>query len=177
MLIELRETTNTPETVKTRGQLLPLCLKRKTEKIMLFILIKAGVRKWKWSRSVHSLPGFSVHGIFQARVPEWVAISFSRGSSQPMDRTQVSHTAGRRFTLWAPREAHGVRKGPPNRSYSQWKDTDSYWKSHPEQGESWKEIFYPLSSMFLWTNDVRLKSPCISVSMGQLTRTQRKTEQ
>jgi len=28
-----------------------------------------------------SLPGFSVHGIFQARVPEWVAISFSRGSS------------------------------------------------------------------------------------------------
>jgi len=30
-----------------------------------------------------SLPGFSVHGIFQARVPEWVAISFSRGSSNP----------------------------------------------------------------------------------------------
>ena len=36
-----------------------------------------------------SLPGFSVHRIFQARVPEWVAISFSRGSSR--DRTQVSH--------------------------------------------------------------------------------------
>ena len=32
-----------------------------------------------------SLPGFSVHGIFQARVPEWVAISFSRRSSQPRD--------------------------------------------------------------------------------------------
>ena len=33
----------------------------------------------------HSLPGFSVHGIFQARVPEWIAISFSWGSSQPRD--------------------------------------------------------------------------------------------
>ena len=48
-----------------------------------------------------SLPGSSVHGIFQARVPEWVAISFSRGSSQPRDWTQVSHIVGRRFTVWA----------------------------------------------------------------------------
>ena len=46
-----------------------------------------------------SLPGFSIHGIFQARVPEWVAISFSRGSSQPRDQTQVFRIAGRRFTL------------------------------------------------------------------------------
>ena len=52
-----------------------------------------------------SPPGSSVHGILQARVPEWVAISFSRGSSQPRDWTQVSCTAGRRFTVWATREA------------------------------------------------------------------------
>ena len=39
----------------------------------------------------------SIHGIFQARVLEWVAISFSRGSSWPRDRTQVSRTVGRRF--------------------------------------------------------------------------------
>ena len=51
-----------------------------------------------------SLPGSSVHGIFQARVLEWIAISFSRGSSQPRDRTQVSCIAGRRFTIWATRE-------------------------------------------------------------------------
>ena len=51
-----------------------------------------------------SLPGSSVHGIFQARILEWVAISFSRGSSQPRDWTQVSHIVGRRFTLWATRE-------------------------------------------------------------------------
>ena len=42
----------------------------------------------------HSLPGFSVHGILQARILEWVAIPFSRGSSLPRDRTQVSCTAG-----------------------------------------------------------------------------------
>ena len=52
-----------------------------------------------------SLPGSSVHGIFQTRVLEWVAISFSRGSSQPRDQTRVSLTAGRRFTVWATREA------------------------------------------------------------------------
>ena len=46
-----------------------------------------------------SLPGSSIHGIFQARVLQWVAISFSRGSSRPRDRTLVSCTAGRRFTL------------------------------------------------------------------------------
>ena len=52
-----------------------------------------------------SLPGSSIHGIFQARVLEWVAISFSRGSSQPRDQTQVSHITGGRFTIWVTREA------------------------------------------------------------------------
>ena len=51
-----------------------------------------------------SLSGSSVHGIFQARVLEWAAISFSRESSQPRDRTWVSHILGRRFTIWATRE-------------------------------------------------------------------------
>ena len=44
-----------------------------------------------------SLPVFSIHGIFQARVLEWVAISFSRGFSQPRDWTQVSRIIGRCF--------------------------------------------------------------------------------
>ena len=52
-----------------------------------------------------SPPGSSVHGILQARILEWVAISFSKGSSQPRDRTQVSCTAGRFFTICATREA------------------------------------------------------------------------
>ena len=48
-----------------------------------------------------SPPGSSVHGILQARILEWVAFCFSRGSSQPRDQTQVSHTAGGFFTVWA----------------------------------------------------------------------------
>ena len=52
-----------------------------------------------------SLPGFSVHGILQARVLEWGAIAFSRGSSRPRDRNWVSCIGGRHFNLWATREA------------------------------------------------------------------------
>ena len=48
-----------------------------------------------------SPPGSSIHGILQARILEWGAISFSRGSSQPRDWTQVSCIAGRRFNHWA----------------------------------------------------------------------------
>ena len=51
-----------------------------------------------------SLPGSSNLGIFQARILEWVAISFSRRSSQPRDWTQVSCTVGRCFTIWATSE-------------------------------------------------------------------------
>ena len=54
-----------------------------------------------WNPMDCSLPGSSIHGIFQAKVLEWVAISFSKGSSQPRDRTQVSCIAGRHFTIWA----------------------------------------------------------------------------
>ena len=66
---------------------------------------------FKWSRSVMSDslqphgPGSSAHWIFQVRVLEWVAISFSTGSSQPRDRTWVSHIAGRCITSWTTREA------------------------------------------------------------------------
>ena len=47
----------------------------------------------------------TVHGILQARILEWVAFPFSRGSSQPRDWTQVSRIAGGFFTIWATREA------------------------------------------------------------------------
>ena len=57
----------------------------------------------------YSPPGSSVHGILQTRILEWVAVSFSRGSSQPRDWTRVSCIAGRFFffffTLWATRKA------------------------------------------------------------------------
>ena len=71
--------------------------------------------QWKWNLVTQSCPtlcdpvdcsppGSSVHGILQARVLQWVAISFSRGSSQPRDQTQVSDIAGRVFIIWAARE-------------------------------------------------------------------------
>ena len=56
-----------------------------------------------------NLLGFSIHGILQARILEWIAISFSRGSSQPRDRTQVSHVGGRRFNLSISREEEATR--------------------------------------------------------------------
>ena len=52
-----------------------------------------------------SPPGSSVHGILQARILEWVAISFPKGSSWPRGQTQVSQTGGSFFTIWATREA------------------------------------------------------------------------
>ena len=67
------------------------------------------IQSKKWSEVPQSCPTLcdrwtsppisSVHGSLQARILEWVAISFSRESSQPRDRTQVSHIAGRRFNL------------------------------------------------------------------------------
>ena len=70
----------------------------------------------------YSLPGSSIHGIFQARILEWGAISFSRGPSQLRDQTQVSCIVGRCFTVWATGES----------IYSYWKNdnfdyTDLCW--------------------------------------------------
>ena len=59
-----------------------------------------------WDPMDCSPPGSLVHWIVQARILEWVAIPFSRGSSRTRDRTQVSHTAGRFFTFWAMWEAN-----------------------------------------------------------------------
>ena len=69
-----------------------------------------------------SLPGSTIHVIFQVRILEWAAISFSRGSSQPRDRTWVSCVADRRFTVWTTREAQKEvpRSGPI--VYGKWPD-------------------------------------------------------
>ena len=56
-----------------------------------------------------SLPGSPIHGIFQARILEGVAISSSRWSSQPRDQTQVSRIVGKRFTTQPP--------GKPNTNF------------------------------------------------------------
>ena len=61
----------------------------------------------------YSPPGSSVHEILQARILEWVAVSFSRGASWPKDQTRifrVSCIADGFFTTWATREAKGSRQ-------------------------------------------------------------------
>ena len=73
-----------------------------------------------------SPPGSSVHGILQARILEWVAISFSRGSSQPRDWTWVSCIAGRCFILWATRESQ--------KAYRTWYSQEV---SHPSTNQAW----------------------------------------
>ena len=58
---------------------------------------------------------YTVHGILQARILEWVAFPFSRGSFQPGDLTQVSLISGGFFTSWATREAHSEVLGLVNK--------------------------------------------------------------
>ena len=86
-----------------------------------------------------SLPGSSVHGIFQAVVPEWIAISFSRGSSRPRDRTRVSHIVDRRFTVWATREVSTA---------------ESCANHHQPQEEEEEEVLVLVLILteFTWTN-------------------------
>ena len=63
--------------------------------------------KWSIVKVTQSCPNlcnpmdYTVHGLLQARILEWVAFPFSKGSSQPRDQTKVSHIAGRFFTIWA----------------------------------------------------------------------------
>ena len=69
--------------------------------ISQFLCCAALSRVWLCDPMDCSPPGSSVHGILQARILEWAAILFSRGSSQPRDQTWVSSIAGRFFTIWA----------------------------------------------------------------------------
>ena len=59
-----------------------------------------------WPHGLYSLPGSSVRGISQARILEWLFISFSRGSSWTRDWTHVSCIAGRILYHWATSDAH-----------------------------------------------------------------------
>ena len=90
---------------------LPLLLKQSI--IFLYSCNKFSVKaKVAQSRPTLCDPmDYTVHGILQARILEWVAFPFSRGSSQPRDRTQVSRIAGRFFTSWATREAQEYWSG------------------------------------------------------------------
>ena len=105
MYIHYLGTTKEPRFLK-----MLLHLQENIFKAMFYLLKKVHVSKGEQSEVSQlcpalcgpmdcSLPCSPVRGIFQARVLEWAAISFSRGSSQPRDRTRVSRIVGRRFTI------------------------------------------------------------------------------
>ena len=83
-----------------------------------------------------SLPGSSIHGILQARILEWIAISFSRGSSQPRDWTWVSCISGKLFTTWAREPSQNyLPKLPP-------KATSQNYLSKPLRSDGSNRQFY-----------------------------------
>ena len=130
-----------------------------------------------------SLPGSSIHEIFQARVLEWVAISFSRGSSQPRNRTQDSCIASRHFTTWATREATepGIKWwavlcwGPESLLRKRTKEMleltfqPGYWKievSIKEQRFSLESSQRENVAHFIWTiNKLTFKNACLTSNL------------
>ena len=95
---------------------------RKPGGISLFLSLTLGTTRFRSIKGPAPMdcspPGSSVHGILQARILEWVAISFSRGSSQPRDWTQVSRIASRCFNLWA---KFFFLQGPGSKYVNLWK--------------------------------------------------------
>ena len=80
----------------------------------------------------YSLPSSSVHGITLARILEWVAIPFSMGSSQPRDKTHVSHIAGTFFILYCLSHPPQFKnKGKTNNPTEKWAKTlDRYFSKY-----------------------------------------------
>ena len=104
---------NVAVTKQTNISLLEFNFSEQTDKKKICIVLEGAKVRCEVAQSCptlcdpmdYSLPGSSVHGIFQARILEWVAISSSRRSSRPGDWTRVSCIVGRCFTIWATREA------------------------------------------------------------------------
>ena len=113
-----------------------------------------------------SPPGSSIHGILQARILEWVAFSFSRGPSQPRNRTQVSCIVGRCFNLWATREAPGKESWMGN-NWCFWTmvlektldsplDCKGIQPDHPKGDQSWVFIGRTdVEAEILWPPDAK----------------------
>ena len=92
-----------------------------------------------------SPPGSSVPGISQARILEWIAISFFRESSWPRDQTQVSCILGRLFTIWATRKVWLPNLHLQHKPDSQFPGLElsaryqlAIWSTSPSNWHSWK---------------------------------------
>ena len=106
-----------------------------------------------------SLPGSSVHGILQARILEWAAIPFSRGSSQPKDWTQVSWTANGSFTIWTTTEAQNTGWGVAHPTTAQSNRAKGRWRGHRTTGgwerrQLWEPVVPAMSSLSQHTREL-----------------------
>ena len=91
---------------------------------------------------LHSPPGSSAHGIFPARILQWVAIPFSQGSSQPRDETMSSALAGRFFYHWATWEAPQSTQWAPNKcTHRNW-EPEVYSKNKFQHCKPWFIFFH-----------------------------------
>ena len=68
--------------------------------LLILLKVKMNVKVAQSCPTLCNPMDYTVYGILQARILEWLAFPFSKGSSQPRDRTQVSHVGGRFFTSW-----------------------------------------------------------------------------
>ena len=99
--------------------------------------------KWSESESCRVMSnslgphGYTVHGILQARILEWVAVPFSKGSCQPRDRTLVSCIAGVFFTSWTTKGAHLLPRAHQNYNYLQ-SNIGKIWKLAEKMFYNWK---------------------------------------
>ena len=89
------------------------CLQMRTPGLQGVVVMWSEVKVAQSCPTLCDPMDYRVHGILQARILEWVAVPFSRGSSQPRDRTQVSCIADGFFTSWAIREAHDLGPNMP----------------------------------------------------------------
>ena len=101
-----------------------------------------------------SLPGLSVQGVFQARILEWVAISFSRWSFPPRDRTQVSCITGGFFTNWATRD--GVCQLHLNKNLKIKTTIAALMSQHLSS----KQLLFLTDLLFLWLSLLGMINPC-----------------
>ena len=102
-----------------------------------------------------SPPGSSVLGILQARILEWVAISFSRGASWPQDQTQVSWIAGRFFTVHHKGSPYGGGEGLKSYSLCLAQNTYAINICHTKIlgtpcGRCFMHIFFLFTLIFNW---------------------------
>ena len=107
------------------------------------------VRKWKWKSLSHvwlfeTPMGYTVHGILQVRILEWVTFPFSRASSQPRDRTQVSHISydksRQHIKNW---RRYFANKVPYSQSYVFSSSHVRIWELDHKEGWALKNWFFP----------------------------------